>query len=216
MPKFVTTVKTTPGQTISGYDFGYSQPEYFRDWVNGNWRKERPGAILDCEALPRTAEAWQELGAFLTRELVSMGRSVGVYIDCGQPLPPLQSWLRTAAARVGGEVDPEWGTGPGCGYVVQDSYGADWLPTLWHDTDSNWFHFGIGLMVVSFDTRQSEELRFDEVNGERIMNTFGNLLKSATGWLVPWDGNIGFQLGLPDPSDLYRRLTFSDSTGPAA
>jgi hypothetical protein len=211
MASFATIIKANPGEKISGYSFGYSAPEYFRDWVNDKWQRGRPGAIVDCVAEPRTPEAWKDLGQFLIHELRSMGRFVGMFAACNQELPPLQSWLRAASAKVGGEVQPEWGTAYGVGYVVQSAYHADWLTGLWNQTESAWFDFGIGLMLTVYDTREREELLFDEVDTMQLIKALGKSLRRAVAWLVPWDGNIGFQLGLPVESDLYRRLAAHSS-----
>jgi len=208
MAKFTVEFKRDPGKEISGYDFGYSAPEIFRDWINDEWQEGRPGAIVECVPHRHTHEMWEELGAYLVRQLNAEYRFVGLFLDCGQQFPPLLHWLGSAAREIGDEVPDEWAKQEVCGFFVQSTYHAQWMQSMWKDTDSNWFDFAIGLMLAWYDTRESLQMRFDDADCSAALADFGKSLRRAAAWLVPWDANIGFQVGLPVGSQLYKRLTY--------
>ncbi len=210
------TVETIarPSGTVSE-DSGI--PMLFVDPINDHWRKDSATilkiALPDSEG-PQGVDqrAWIDVGQQLITDLLSIGENFGLCVDGDCPIEPVLSWMRSAAqTHELGVVKFDWvssvhpmdttrTTENISLIVVQEIGGSTWLPSLWADTESEWFHYGCDLMLTVYQKAPGLELEREPSNPEE----FGLTLGQAVAWLVPRD--FGFVIGLPLETDAYRRL----------
>ena len=202
-----------PGQPLS-QDAGV--PELFVDFLNKQWRK---GIILgislpDQEEQGVDQEKWGNVGNRLVEDLLELGQFVGLSLDGQCPVDAVLSWTKSAVATHQlGIVALEWTSSPHPTgrpanaenvrwSVIQAIGDTAWMKSLWVDTASELFHYGCDLILAVYDT---EEMLGVQGDHPLTVETFGLTLSRAVGWLVPLE--VGFIIGVPVESKLYRQLT---------
>jgi hypothetical protein len=217
MRGFAVNVLSGPGEPLA---VDAPIPRLFAEAVRSRWKaSHHSGLVVDAILDHRVPRAWVRLGNLLPRILQPLGAYVGVAIEGTCPREILLRWekriqfteLNTILAKKVDTVRHPLGDRIGERVIginaiwIAYTPRADtkWLGRLWSETGSHLFDQDCDMLVTFYEEPAVPDLDWDE---PLTLKLFEERLDRAVAWVTPLDGNIGFIVGLPSESDVYRNL----------
>lgn len=190
------------------------------DVINDRWQRAGRGITVEARLEPqRTSEAeqeiWREVGPALTKRLLSLGTSYGLYLwTADLSFDVVLGWVRAATANKTRALADltltsrphvagfKWNTDEVRCSLVQQTRAASWTDALWTDTTpGHFFYPDFVLAVYARDVTQ--DIPRDAPLTQAV---FTDTLAGAIAWLIPYGDPPLFLVGLPPESALHRNL----------